>query len=450
MADQSSLAARTLGARAVLTGAPAGDALENVITNRLDDGARCWVTAENSDFKFVRGSTSAADGVNVIAPIAGPGRWHRAESGTDNVHIYQLCVSPVRGNDDTGDGSLSRPFRTIAKALSEIPPHGNDYDVWADQKAVICLGQGRYTEPAITVRQVRRCVAFQGDGAVIESDIRFVQDRDRNWPDGAAFANANMPEPWLTIGQPLVTWELQGVGGGIEGGQTAMNLIFLGLIEYTWVSSTGGAISFWMVDRIQLKGSFEITSTSPAFQSITVELNDMSTRQEATATHFGSDNSGAGIAASLKAANSQLITRIGPNMRLLEIDNCRLHSLDRDTNFDGTGGAGGTIETLAGDLYSGVTDCGWDTGGTYDIGATGGSHEFLIDEPSLRRMLSTATPTLTSVAFRVDDAFAATTAARPVGVPDGFRMLDTTLGIPIWRLAAVGPSGWIDATGVSV
>lgn len=41
------------------------------------------------------------------------------------------------------------------------------------------------------------------------------------------------------------------------------------------------------------------------------------------------------------------------------------------------------------------------------------------------------------------------TASRPAGVADGAMYFDTTLGIPIIRLASAG-TGWINAAGVSV
>jgi hypothetical protein len=52
-----------------------GDSLENINTTTLDDGAFCYVTAAHQHFELHRDSTAVPDGVTVIAPIAGPGRW---------------------------------------------------------------------------------------------------------------------------------------------------------------------------------------------------------------------------------------------------------------------------------------------------------------------------------------------------------------------------------------
>lgn len=66
---------RILMVRSVLTGSPAGDALENLISNELPDGALCFVASVGLVYVFRRGSTTAANGTTVVAPIAGPGRW---------------------------------------------------------------------------------------------------------------------------------------------------------------------------------------------------------------------------------------------------------------------------------------------------------------------------------------------------------------------------------------
>ena len=363
--------------------------------------------------------------------------------GYDNVNIFTLHVQPAIGNDATGDGSLRLPFETIQGAFNAIPAHGNNYSVWADEKYVIHLGPGRYTAGA-TLRQKRRSISIQGDGAIVVGAITFIQDRTADWPNGAAFAIGSMPEPWKTNGSPLQAFELQGVGGGMEGGQTSNNIIFLGKITYTWASNPGSFTSYLMIDRIQSRNNIEFTCPIAAAPSATIEINDSAFNSGV----IGSDGT-SGHVLYFKAHNSQISSRIGPFCNILEIDNCRIGEVRRNLNFAG-GAASGTIvyPPVFGTLYSGISNCGF-SGVTYAFGAPGGVNSILIDEVSLGKLL-TKTLTMTNCTFTLSDIISGTTLARPTAfVPNGFRYFDTILGIPIWRLITSG-TGWVNASGIAV
>lgn len=62
----------------VATGDPAGQALENLNTAVLGDGALCYVSegAGKGPWQLDKNSTDAANGVTIVAPISGPGRWY--------------------------------------------------------------------------------------------------------------------------------------------------------------------------------------------------------------------------------------------------------------------------------------------------------------------------------------------------------------------------------------
>src|SRR5215471_4414155 len=66
-----------LAPRLVATGAPEGDALENIITFELSDGALCYVTSGPGQglWELEKHSTLTPDGTTIVEPIAGPGRW---------------------------------------------------------------------------------------------------------------------------------------------------------------------------------------------------------------------------------------------------------------------------------------------------------------------------------------------------------------------------------------
>jgi len=78
--DQSAVAFRLLGPRAgLLPGAVlAEDALNNVNTHELPDGALCYVVSERALYVLNKASTATQDDFAVILPAAGgPGRWFR-------------------------------------------------------------------------------------------------------------------------------------------------------------------------------------------------------------------------------------------------------------------------------------------------------------------------------------------------------------------------------------
>src|SRR6187551_3801707 len=79
----SSVTERLLGTRAVATGSPVGDSLENVNTTTLDEGARCYVATGPGagEWQLQKTSATAADGTTIVAPAAGgSGRWFKKSS----------------------------------------------------------------------------------------------------------------------------------------------------------------------------------------------------------------------------------------------------------------------------------------------------------------------------------------------------------------------------------
>ena len=74
---QESTESIILSPRQVATGDPAGNALENINTNVLGDGAICYVEsgAGQGSWQLQKSSTDTPDGTTIVAPTAGPGRW---------------------------------------------------------------------------------------------------------------------------------------------------------------------------------------------------------------------------------------------------------------------------------------------------------------------------------------------------------------------------------------
>jgi hypothetical protein len=100
-----SLGAILLSPRLVATGDPAGAALENINTEFLGDGALCYVsTGALGQWQLQKDSVAVPDGVTIVEPIAGPGRWFLKTGGggggaVDSVSgINGISVAPATGN----------------------------------------------------------------------------------------------------------------------------------------------------------------------------------------------------------------------------------------------------------------------------------------------------------------------------------------------------------------
>jgi len=358
-------------------------------------------------------------------------------------------VNPTVGVDAVGRGGEGNPFKTIAFAVSQIPPHGNSYSVWANERWTIHLQCGRYPDPGpIEFRQVRRSIRLEGAGAIVENEVRFVADI-ADYPDGVAFNPALVPIPWtgvFTGGIPLSCWEIDGdFAGGMEGGHPANNIILMSVTRYRAVSPQltpiGPVFSFF--HRVQGFGGFEYVNASGAALALTVELNDSSLING----RLGGDGVSGGVF-SLKAHNSQLRSTLGPFVTILEIDSCRVQGVDRLTDF-----AGGPV---AGSIVSGVVtnqahihNCAFN-GSTYNFGQPAPGGILIMDEVSLRRLLAQPGVVFTNVTARIHDILSGTTAARPTSLVErGTRYYDTTLSVPIWREPGSG-TGWVNGVGAAV
>lgn len=89
---------RTLAPRATVSGE--GDSLENIIPANLPNGAQCWVQSQAAAYRYQRSSVLVPNGVNIVAPINGVGRWIQ-ESPLDpdvvNVRSLSDLPAPVAG-----------------------------------------------------------------------------------------------------------------------------------------------------------------------------------------------------------------------------------------------------------------------------------------------------------------------------------------------------------------
>lgn len=92
MTDVSAVSYRQISPRVRALGFGDPDALQNVNTFPLPDGAECYITSIRSTFRLDKASAAASDGENVFAPVAGPGRWVRQNGALYAVTAVELTA----------------------------------------------------------------------------------------------------------------------------------------------------------------------------------------------------------------------------------------------------------------------------------------------------------------------------------------------------------------------
>ena len=99
--------------------------IQNINTAPLPNGAHCYVISRRAVFVLNKFSTTSANGVEVLAPIAGGGRWlleSVAIAGAPTAEIY----TTTDGNTFVADGTMNQPD-TANFALQE----GQNTNIWA-------------------------------------------------------------------------------------------------------------------------------------------------------------------------------------------------------------------------------------------------------------------------------------------------------------------------------
>lgn len=150
----ASIGANTLAPRATLGPAGNGDALANINTTPLADGASVYVLSSRALFRLNKTSSAVADGVNIIAPIAGPGRWF-------------IEVNAGAGSQIENEAGVLFPFRSVIQT---------DGVYVSDTGAAINLNQGQfdarnYGSLALAVAAAAGQTLVIADAQVIGADV---------------------------------------------------------------------------------------------------------------------------------------------------------------------------------------------------------------------------------------------------------------------------------------
>ena len=85
---------RRLSPRDTLAGDPGGSVV-GISTHELPDGAICWCTQTQCDYQLRKSASTAADGLYVLAPAAGPGRWFQSQSFGNTTAFTRADFTPL-------------------------------------------------------------------------------------------------------------------------------------------------------------------------------------------------------------------------------------------------------------------------------------------------------------------------------------------------------------------
>jgi len=94
--QDSSVAVRVLGPRATVLGTGNGDALQNIGTAELPDGASCYVTDIRVNYRWNPASVAAPSGTDVVAPFGDtskPGRWFSEQSSGSPAGAFHVMLN---------------------------------------------------------------------------------------------------------------------------------------------------------------------------------------------------------------------------------------------------------------------------------------------------------------------------------------------------------------------
>ena len=178
-----------LSPRLLAVGDPAGKALENIGTAVLGDGALCFVQtgAGKGEWQLDKASSAVADGVTVVAPIAGPGRWLKFSTSGTGLPIATIQTIAAAGPTDITD-TLNTHARvlttTIGGASAAVLPAGA-----VGKQITVKDGEGSASTNPITVTP-------QAGGSIDGAGSDIIQT---NWGSATYRCVSTGPDVWETI-----------------------------------------------------------------------------------------------------------------------------------------------------------------------------------------------------------------------------------------------------------
>lgn len=118
--SQSSVYLRALGTRDSLAGDP-NFSLDALDTTILKTGAMVFVTEVRAYYQFFAEDDASADGLSIVEPANGPGRWHRMPySKTIWAAQAAWFIDPLNGDDTAQGDTPATAIRTGAELTERI------------------------------------------------------------------------------------------------------------------------------------------------------------------------------------------------------------------------------------------------------------------------------------------------------------------------------------------
>lgn len=115
---QAATALRQVGMRATRLGAT--DSLENIVSSPLPDGAQCWVLESSAVYRFDKNSSEVADGLRIVAPIAGGGRWYLMPISPSRISSSSVAFGSFSGNAIAGIRLITTILRNVPSGSSVL------------------------------------------------------------------------------------------------------------------------------------------------------------------------------------------------------------------------------------------------------------------------------------------------------------------------------------------
>jgi len=172
--------------------------LQNIITDPLPNGAICYVNAKRACYVLNKHSTASANGADVYAPIAGPGRWYLLTASAGELPPVMAYNTDSNTPAFTCDGAFNQSSSN-SFAATELQQQSR----WTFTALGCVL---TYNGPTIPMMATLTCSVSVTDGTPAQPILGFVSYNDDSGgttaggPEGKAIAVCGADGTnWVTL-----------------------------------------------------------------------------------------------------------------------------------------------------------------------------------------------------------------------------------------------------------
>lgn len=258
------------------------------------------------------------------------------------------------GDDASGDGSLSNPFKDLPAAVASIPVPTTPAE--AAVPLIFQFGPGSYTGGVTLPKRV--WVGLIGMFMDITGNVTMPVEYGLNFVAGPPDTN-----PAIVISNPLA---------GSFRNNDAKTFMLNGIVEVARVDAAVGSYANCqvMAQNIFMQGVHSIDGGSGA---VCDEVNVNITNCDVEDGELFSESGAAGVGIKLEADNSIVKSTLCGRLQVMSVDGCRVGDIDATAAPSGYATPyAGLVIGLNSNSYTGFADCRF-SGGTYIFGTYDGS-----------------------------------------------------------------------------